>query len=284
MATMFERIQRRLKWHWWDLVHKSRPPHWVLQPCGDSGQILLRSNSIIAQIILSMGYDEEEKPFLRRTLGPGMTIFDIGANADWYTISMAQAVGPTGSVHVFEPCPDTFHNLQLKMALNKLPNVCLNCLALSQEPGTVSFHVFPEGYDVFNSIGSRERHEGVQAARQVSVPATTLDEYCRERNLISLDFLKIDVEGAEEFVLRGGQQILRQSPHPIMVIKLFEPSARQCGSSVGAALELLQSLGFSPHHLNPEGVPVALSSAEYENTCRGQNPKYNFVFLKSTPK
>jgi hypothetical protein len=147
----------------------------------------------------------------------------------------------------------------------------------------VSFHVFPEGYDVYNSIGAKERHEGVQAARQISVPATTLDNYCQEMNLSSLDFLKIDVEGAEEFVLRGGQQILRQSPHPIIMIELFEPSARQCGSSVGAALKLLQSLGFSPHHLNPEGMPVALSATEYEVTCRGQNPDYNFVFLKSTP-
>lgn len=282
MATILERIQRRLKWHWWDIVHKSRPPHWVLQPCGDSGQILLRSNSIIAQIIFSMGYEEEEKQFLRRTLGPGMTVFDIGANVGWHTILTSQAVGPTGKVHAFEPIPDTFHNLQLNVTLNKLTQVLPQCLALSHEPGMLSFHIFPEGYDIYNSMGARERHEGVQAARQVLVPTTTLDDYCRERNLPCVDFLKIDVEGAEEFVLRGGQQVLQESPNPVILIELFEPSARQCGSSVGGAMELLQDLGFSPHSLNPDGIPVALSAAEYDITCQGENPNYNFVFLKST--
>jgi FkbM family methyltransferase len=279
MEKILKRIKRRVKWHWWDIIHKLRPVHWVLLPCRDAAQILLRSNSVIAQMIYSMGYEEEERQFLRRTLGPGMTVFDLGANVGWYTILMAQAVGPRGAVHAFEPYPDTFYNLQLNVALNKLSNITLNCLALSQESGTVPFHVFPEGYDAFNSMGAKKRLGRLEAVQQISVPTITLDEYCREKNLRSLDFLKLDVEGMEEFVLRGGQQILQQSPHLVILIELNDKGALQCGSSVATVMQMLQELGFSPHQLTPQGVPVALSESERENTCRGQNLNYNFVFL-----
>lgn len=280
MTNILKRITRRIKLYWWDQIHKSRPPHWVLLPCGETAQILMRSNSLIGRMVYSMRFEQEEGKFLRRTLGQGMTVFDVGANVGWHTILMSQVVGPTGAVHAFEPFPETFHNLQLNVAINKLNQVTPQCLALSHEPGMISFHVFPEGYDVYNSIGAKDRQEGVQATQQVSVPATTLDDYCRQRKLTSLDFLKIDVEGAEEFVLRGGQKVLEQSPKIIILIELFEPSARQCGSSVAAALEFLESLGFSSYKLTPDGLPVPLSAEEYEITRRGQNPNYNFVFLR----
>ena len=213
-----------------------------------------------------------------------MTAIDIGANVGWITLLMAQAVGRHGKVHAFEPSPDIFRQLELNVALNNLSQVTVQCLALSNIMGMVPFHIFPEGFEVYNSIGASQRREGQSANRVIDVPVGTLDDYCRENNLTIIDFLKIDVEGAEELVLKGAQKILQQNPQLKIMIELFEPSAKQCGCSVSASMELFNDLGFNPYYLNPEGNLEALSREEYKLTAKGQNPRYNFVFQQQLVK
>jgi FkbM family methyltransferase len=207
-----------------------------------------------------------------------MTAIDIGANIGWITILMAQAVGRHGKVYAFEPSPDIFRQLELNVALNNLSQVSVQCLALSNITGTVPFHIFPEGFEVYNSIGAWQRREGQSANRVVDVPVGTLDDYCQENNLAVIDFIKIDVEGAEELVLKGAQNILQQNPQVKIMIELFEPSAKQCGCSISTIMELFRDMGFKPYYLNPVGNLEALSLEECKLTAQGQNPKYNFVF------
>jgi FkbM family methyltransferase len=273
-----KKILRRLLRRWWNIRHASLPPHWVLQPCGRSKQILLRSNAFISEIIYSQSYEPDEELYIANSLKEGMTVFDIGANIGLTTILMAQAVGANGRIYSFEPSPPTFRQLQLNINLNGLWQVSVKCLALNNVSGLIPFHVFPEGFEVYNSIGARERVEGLSADQVIHVPAITLDEYCQENNIISIDFLKIDVEGAEELVLIGAQRILKQNPQLKIMIELYEPSARQCGSSIAACLELFQKLDFYPHALTPAGGIVALSQQDYQLIDRGEYPKHNFVF------
>jgi len=213
-----------------------------------------------------------------------MTVFDIGANIGWITIAMAEAVGPHGKVHSFEPSPSTFRQLQLNVALNSLSQVSAQCLAFSNITGTVPFHVFPEGFEVYNSLGALARSEGQSAKQVINVPATTVDDYCQENNLSQVDFIKIDVEGAEELVVKGTQKVLQQNPQLIVMIELYEPSAQQCGCSVSTTMELFQDLGFYPYYLKPGGNLEALSTEECKVTAQGQNPRYNFVFQQPPRK
>jgi FkbM family methyltransferase len=191
---------------------------------------------------------------------------------------MAEKVGPKGAVHAFEPCPETFAHLELNLALNNFPQVVAQCLALSQTTGEAQLHVFPAGLEIYNSLGAQEflgnRAEGI-----ITVKTITLDEYCHQKNISRLDFLKIDVEGAESLVLKGGKRTLAENPQMALLIELQEISAGQCGSSVAEGFSLLLAAGFYPHHFYPQGKLVPFSRQEVEITAEGNNPDHNFVFI-----
>ena len=76
-----------------------------------------------------------------------------------------------------------FRQLELNVALNSLSQVSVQCLALSNIMGTVPFHIFPEGFEVYNSIGALQRKEGQSANRVIEVPVRTVDDYCKENNI-----------------------------------------------------------------------------------------------------
>ena len=164
-----------------------------------------------------------------------------------------------GRVYAFEPCPETAARLRANVALNRLTNVVVVEKALSDREGTAQFHIFPEGGDAYNSLGAARREkEGLCATQVIEVQTTTLDAFASQEGLTSVDLVKLDVEGAEETVLRGGVELLRASPQALVAVELYEPSAVQCGSSVDAIIGMMLSLGFQPHFLVGEGRGLRL--------------------------
>ncbi len=278
LDNLLETIDTRIRPHLWRILYASSPPRWLLQPCGHANQILLRSNSLIAEAIYCRIFEHEEEKFLLNNIQKGMTVFDIGANIGWITIIMAQAVGPQGRVHSFEPYPPIFNHLQLNIALNELSQVSANCLALGNTSGVIPFYIFPEGFEVYNSIGAGERREGQSAHQKINVPVTQLDHYCQENHISQIDLIKIDVEGAEEIVLKGASRILKENPQVIIMMELFEPSAKQCGCSIYNCLKMLLDFGFYPYYLNQEGNLQLLTVEECKIIVQGQNLRYNFIF------
>lgn len=79
-------------------------------------------HDLIQQIFFQL-YDRSEVAFLSRLLLPGQVVFDVGGNVGLYAISLAQRVGPTGRVHVFEPIPDNLRRIRRNVELNQLGKV-----------------------------------------------------------------------------------------------------------------------------------------------------------------
>lgn len=126
-------------------------------------------------------------------------IVDVGAFVGLYTIALAKRVGPQGVVVAFEPDPGNFAWLQRHVALNHVEGVVtLRNVAVG---GAVETRRFSTGHDAVSHLD-----EARGAAAGVQVPVSTLDQEFPHRRL---DLLKIDVEGAEELVLRGGVRLLQ---------------------------------------------------------------------------
>lgn len=239
---------------WFRLYHAQRPPHDLL--CAMGGYSLkVKSSSVLAESMYAgSGFENAEVTFLRRTLKPGMVVMDIGANIGVHTIGCAIRVGPEGRVHSFEPCGDTAQYLKDNVKLNALSNVRVVEEAVADRAGTSEFYVFPDGKDVYNSLGAEVRPiESLKAQKKVHVRVTTIDEYCSQWGIDRVDLLKVDVEGAEERVLRGADSVLRRSRDIKVLAELYEPSARQCGCSVKAIIDLMTSHGFGMHMLTSDG-------------------------------
>ena len=144
----------------------------------------------------------------RSFLRPGAVIFDVGANFGYYALMLAAALRGECEVHAFEPSASTHARLVKHIALNGMECVHPHRLALSDVPGTAS-------------MNSRQGNSGASFLELGGgeVAVTTLDEFVEGRDLRRLDFMKIDVEGFEERVLRGGERTLRRL-RPIVLLEV----------------------------------------------------------------
>ena len=157
----------------------------------------LASGGKIARLLLGT-YEPEQSGLFHQHIRPGDQVLDIGAAAGYYTLLSAKLVGTAGSVVSFEPDPCNLQFLRSHVSQNRLGQVTILPIALADETGTARF-----GGGTGTGTG-RLCENGVD---QVAV--RRLDDVAAE-----LDFrpqhLKIDVEGAEMAVLRGGRQLIEQ--------------------------------------------------------------------------
>jgi FkbM family methyltransferase len=155
--------------------------------------------------------EQAERAYYQSQIQPGMTVFDVGANAGELALLFSGLVGPSGAVHAFEPAPAAFAALEAALAQGRATNVVANALALADAPGARRLNCFDGPFHTFNSFADRPLAAyGVAAGapRPVDVEAVRLDDYCRQQGVARIDLLKIDVEGAELQVLLGARELL----------------------------------------------------------------------------
>ncbi len=140
---------------------------------------------------------------------PGMVCADIGANLGYFSLLMADLAGHGGGIHAFEPNPAIAARLRKTLAVNGYGGTSVHEVALSDCAGDAAFHV-PEGEPKNGRLVDPAEHP--DATR---VPIQRFDSLG-----IIPDFIKIDVEGAEESAWRGMAGILGQ-PRPLTIFLEF---------------------------------------------------------------
>lgn len=141
---------------------------------------------------------EDEIKFLRRVLQRCEKVVDIGANYGVYTVSMARAVGPAGHVWAFEPASGTASLLAATIKANGYEHVSLEQSALSSATGTAQLSLHPH-----SELNALTRGAASGSASE-TVTVLTLDECMQRHDWRDIDFVKIDAEGEEANILRGG--------------------------------------------------------------------------------
>lgn len=174
--------------------------------------------------------------FIWRTVKPGQVAVDVGANHGYYTLLLADLVGPDGKVYAFEPNPRLAELLDRNIALNGFWHVAeARAAAAGDCDGDTARLVIPE-QDPKNAhlIGPDQDvppHLDATRCAVREVPLITLDEAVPGR----ADFLKVDVEGAEEAVWRGMQRLIARSPGIAILIE-FNPW--RCRDARGVLAEM----------------------------------------------
>jgi FkbM family methyltransferase len=205
-----------------------------------------------------LSWNPQEYAAFRDAVRPDAVVLDIGANVGAYTLVFANWVGPNGRVYAFEPAPDARAGLITHVRLNHLDDrVEVSDAALSSGVGRAAFGLHPSG-----GASSLQVHS-VDRAQVIEVPSETLDHFCASRRRPP-DVIKIDVEGAELDVLRGGRETLARPG--IQVFVEFHPAV-WASSGIGRAdiEEELSRNGFIAEAIDPafdpwntEGMTVRL--------------------------
>jgi FkbM family methyltransferase len=144
-----------------------------------------------------------------RLVDPGDVTWDVGANIGHMTSVLAVRAGVSGQVHAFEPHPDVhpqLHaNIQSWKSLPNLAPIHLHAIALSNHTGSATLFDAPDT-SINCGLGSLLEHHGM--TRRFSIQTAQLDQLLAPSQ--SIQFLKLDVEGAEISVLEGARQSLAQ--------------------------------------------------------------------------
>lgn len=198
-------------------------------------------------------YLETEMLGLASLVRPGSVCFDVGSAAGLYTLALSQLVGPLGQVHSVEPLCFAHPLWTRVLRSRQSPNVSHHPVALGSEPGSQVMSV-PLGrygpvtgrsFLEWKSLGLGSNAEFADQI-EVVVEVGTLDSLCADAGLKSLDFVKVDVEGAELHVLEGGQQVI-ESFKPDLLIEVEARHTARYQYSPDDIVEWLAHRGYTMH-------------------------------------
>jgi len=189
---------------------------------------------------------------LRRLLPDGAkTLFDVGANVGDVTARLRRCF-PGAAVHCFEPFDNAFGRLRDRFRED--PNVHPVQSAVAERCGSATSYLCQK--DTCNSLlaPAAEARDWVSAKKitnvgSMEVPLVTLDEYCRKEAIDRIDFLKIDVQGAEMLVLRGAEGLLARSAISLLYLEANFVPLYQGQASFHELLAHLAERGYALFNL-----------------------------------
>jgi FkbM family methyltransferase len=159
-------------------------------------------------------------------------------------------VGRHGQVHAFEPVPPTFGKLSSYVRDRQhYSNIFLKNVALSDSIGSASMYT-PGSDDRQSSLevhafGSWSSNPDIVTWEVIT---TTLDSYVEEKSLEHLDFLKVDTEGAELLILKGGCEAIERFK-PLIYVEMCNQWFKDFQYSGSDLVEILKSLGYDEFYL-----------------------------------
>ena len=193
------------------------------------------------QIYFRGAYEPIEAYLFQLMLRPGMVVIDAGANVGQYTLVAAGVVGPHGQVHAFEPVPTTFQLLVAHVRENGIADtVQTNKMALWHRVETLSLCL---GADMVGNAGSYTIGRLSGAVDTVTSSGVPLDDYVTATGLQHVEFIKMDVEGAEWFALQGAVNVISRW-RPTMLVEINRHACRLLGYEPEKIWDFLRPYGY----------------------------------------
>lgn len=190
-------------------------------------------------------FEYETLELYKSFLKPGFTVLDVGANVGLFSLLGSNQVGETGKIYAFEPSADTYAALNNNLRINNSKNVQTFPIALSDSNSKIKL-------DYPNKIKSNDSTKDLYAYINKditgAIDAVKLDDFVMDQKIKKVDFIKIDIEGAELLCFKGGSETLKQKP--TILFECYEPFCNRFGYSVIDVLKYLDEREFKLTQLN----------------------------------
>jgi FkbM family methyltransferase len=218
----------------------------------------------VSAVIREQGqWEPFETRLLLKALGPGDRVLDVGANLGYFSLVAAARVGTSGRVYAFEPEPRNYELLVANVRLNRFEDRVTCCEAgLSDQAGQAQLYLSD------NNFGDHQLQPDAPGRPAVGVTLEQGSEWFAGRES-QLDFVKVDVQGAEHTVIKGLLPLLQASGDRLRVLLELTPlSLRSAGTSGAALIDTLATLGL-PFHIvdHIEHRLVATDAAALSTWC-----------------
>jgi FkbM family methyltransferase len=235
--------------------------------------------AVLTLLARTTPYLESELLGLADVVQPGGVCVDVGAAAGIYTQLLAELVGPTGQVLSVEPLAFAHRGWARLLGAYRRPTVSRHRIALGADPGEATMSV-PAGRHGLvtgrsflavrtTGVGSNEEFPGHV---RVDVEVQTLDRLVERAGLRTLDFVKIDVEGGELAVLRGGREAI-DAFRPMLLLEIEQRHISRYQHGAADVVAELTRRGYTMHTWNRGWQPTDRVCVH----CR------NYLFRPPTP-
>jgi len=197
----------------------------------------LNLESYVARILVTEGiWEPDTTKAVHKLVKPGMHVLDIGANFGYYTLLMAQQVGPSGHVWAFEPVAAFREQLEWHIHRNRIEE-CVTVLpyGLSDREETIQIAVEPSSATIYPTNDIVTSYESIQL--------NSLDVVANKIGINQVDFIKLDIDGHEPHFLRGAYQLL-STQHPIIALEFAQHCLHVAGSDVREQARIITDLGY----------------------------------------
>jgi FkbM family methyltransferase len=262
-------LQKLLSWR--QLLHPPGGRQLAMARLGDGLAIWVNLCEMVGgDLYYGIGFEPIEVKIVRELVRPGDVFFDVGANIGFYSVIASRLVGCAGAVHAFEPIRSIYDQLLRNLSLNCADNVRANHIAVAERCDELDLFVNRES--ALTSLGRTARGQVVSVERVSSI---SLDEYADQHEVASLNFLKIDVEGFEGHVLRGGNRLIERSNELTVLCELAEKNFKPLNLSVDDVIAWVREHGYEVWEIDR----VSNSVVKLEMR-RLSETNQNFVFVR----
>jgi FkbM family methyltransferase len=218
---------------------------------------------------------EREVHLLSQLVQPGSVAVDVGAHIGDYTYSLCKCVGANGHVIAIEPQPDLAHRLLIATRRLGLPVTVHSC-ALSSNDGEADLFIPRE--DGHEMIGFATLEHRAGEGKRYRVPLRKFDDLCRDVQG-TISFMKVDVEGHELEVFRGGTETLKKH-RPNLIVEIEQ---RHSTVPIAETFNFILSQRYRGEFLDRDGrlTPLEqfhLHKHQIDGPTRSPDYVSNFIF------
>jgi FkbM family methyltransferase len=210
-------------------------------------------------------YEVQETKWIQEQVRQNWVCFDVGSNFGYYAMLISHFSNRQAHVYAFEPLQRNYDLLNQNKSLNHLENLKTFKLALSANGGTVEFLIPPPGNlghgRLANDYNKSTDDRGVEL-----VQTATLDDFVRANQISRVDFIKVDIEGAEMMFLTGARETL-QKLRPILMIECNPSALSEFGTSAAALLKTIHGLGYKTYRAGRSGLKAFNEVDAIEDYC-----------------
>jgi len=186
-----------------------------------------------------------EIKFLQSIVEKGMKVIDIGANIGITTVIIAKKIGAKGKVYSFEPVTRYFNVLKKNLSSNKLKNIEILKLAVSNQVGRTNFY---DNGDASSVVPQR-------GIKKFEVSTTTIDIFLEQKRMKKIDLINMDCEGGELLVLKGAKETLRRNKIKIFC-EIHHDFLNRLHQSVQDIVKYLKGINFKVHSVRLDDLSL----------------------------
>ncbi len=257
------------------LYKLSKPEGIVLIKVQGLPMYLDSTDTGVAPLLLLDGiYEKDETLLFKELVKNADVVLDIGSNFGYYSLLASEQINSSGKIYAFEPDPSNYELLCKNLHINNIKSIIPVKKAISNVNGKSRLFI-----EKANLGGHSLAEQNISDQKKtIEVSTITLDEFFYNHiEHPQVDFIKMDVQGAEGLVLSGGKKLLKNNKLKIMM-EFWPYGLKNFGLDPTSFLEEIKSFGFSFKLIKKQLSDIDIASLnQFIQTSKHEKSSFNLL-------